>query len=329
MNNVVALQPKTNVREYTPQQMALIQRTVAEGTTPDEFNMFMLIAQRAGLDPFRRQLYCVIYNKDNADKRKVSFITGIDGFRAVAQRNGDYRPDDDEPQFTTDKDLEGPGNPRGLIKAVVKAFKLHGNEWHPVVGVAYWSEFAPMKEDVEGGFRWEDTGEKWADSGKPKKRKVPIVAGAETVQVPSGKWADMPFVMLAKCAESQALRKGWPEDLSAIYSPEEMERPMLDVTPSDAVAQHAQEQRMLRIGATNTVPIQWKAGDPIEAVPVGALADKVLAFLKTAEHPVQVEAWSNLNQLGLREFWAKHASDALELKKAIEARVAELGDERG
>jgi hypothetical protein len=93
---------------------------------------------------------------------------------------------------------------------------------------------------------------------------------------------------------------------------------------STAVAQHEAEQRMLRIGATNTIPIQWKAGEPIEAVPVGALADKVLEFLKAAEHPLQVEAWRNLNQLGLREFWAKHASDALELKKAIEGRIAEL-----
>jgi RecT family len=31
----------------------------------------------------------------------------------------------------------------------------------------------------------------------------------------SGRWADMPFPMLAKCAEAQAIRRGWPEDTSA------------------------------------------------------------------------------------------------------------------
>lgn len=323
MSNVVPMQTfqPQRPRDFNPEQMALIRRTVADGTTPDEFNMFIEIARRAGLDPFRRQLYCVVYNKDDAAKRKVSFITGIDGFRAVAARNGDYRPDDAEPEFTTDPSLESPSNPRGLVKAVVRAYKRHGTEWHAVPGVAYWSEFAPMKEDCAEGWDWIDTGEKWADSGKPKKKRVPR---GEVVRVPTGKWADMPFVMLAKCAEAQALRKGWPEDLSGIYSPEEMERPMLDVTPTDAIEQHEQEQRMARIGGSNTVPILWAAGQPVEAVPVGALADKTLAFLKTAESPTQVEVWRDSNQVGLNQFWALHKSDALELKKAIEGRIAEL-----
>jgi phage recombination protein Bet len=326
MSNVVPMSTPTPLRsrDYSPQQMALIRRTVAADTTADEFDIFVQIAQRAGLDPFRRQLYCVVYNKDDQKKRKVSFITGIDGFRAVAARNGDYRPDDAEPEFTIDELRKGPGNPQGLVKAVVKTFKRHGNEWHPVVGVAYWSEFAPMKDDVEGGFDWVDTGEKWPDTGKPKKRKVPRVEGAQAVQTPSGKWADMPFVMLAKCAEAQALRKGWPEDLSGIYSPEEMERPMLDVTPSEAVERHAVEQRMARIGGVHTIPVLWEAGQPIEAVPAGQFADRALAFLKGAESITQVEVWQDANAVGLKQFWAHQKADALELKKAIEARLAEL-----
>lgn len=326
MNNIVAMQTvePMRARTYTPEQMALIRRTVAADATADEFDMFMAIAQRAGLDPFRRQLYCVVYSKDNAEKRKVSFITGIDGFRAVAQRNGDYRPDDEEPQFTTDAAIEGPGNPRGLVKAVVKAFKRHGNEWHPVVGVAYWSEFAVMKEGAEGGFKWVDTGEKWPDTGKPKRRKVPLVEGAEVVQVPAGKWADMPFVMLAKCAESQALRKGWPEDLSGIYSPEEMERPMLDVTPTAAIAQHEQEKRLRLIGATNSVPILWEAGKPIELVPIGKMHEAAEKFIAASESLTQLETWRDTNSAGLREFWALDKNAALDIKGKLEQRIEAL-----
>lgn len=326
MSNVVPMQTLAPLRsrDYTPEQMALIKRTVAADTTPDEFNMFVEIARRAGLDPFRRQLYCVVYNKDNAEKRKVSFITGIDGFRAVAARNGDYRPDDEEPAFEIDETLRGPSNPAGLRKAVVKSFKRHGNEWHPVVGVAYWTEFAPMKDGVEGGFKWVDTGEKWPDTGKPKRRKVPVVDGEEVVRVPSGKWADMPFVMLAKCAEAQALRKGWPEDLSGIYSPEEMERPMLDVTPSQAVDQHAQEQRLKLVGATNAVPILWEAGKPLELVPVGQMHDRAAEFIRGSESVVQLETWRDTNAAGLREYWALDKNAALDIKGQLEKRIEAL-----
>jgi phage recombination protein Bet len=321
MSNVVALK-NTALRDYDPKQLALIRRTVAADTTPDEFDMFIQIAQRSGLDPFRRQLYCVVYNKDNKDKRKVSFITGIDGFRAVAQRNGDYRPDDDEPQFTIDKDLMGPSNPRGLVKAVVKAFKRdRDGQWFPVIGVAYWSEFAPMKTDAEGGFDWVDTGEVWPDSGKPKKKKVPR---GEVIEVPSGKWADMPFVMLAKCAEAQALRKGWPDDLSAIYSPEEMERPMIDITPSEAVAQHAQDERIKRIGAANAVPILWKMGEAIEQVPVGELHDRIEKFARESDMPAELEHWRDTNKVGLNQFWSYAMNDALDAKRIIEERIEAL-----
>lgn len=323
MSNVIALQTPSPIRprDYSPEQMALIRRTVAADTTPDEFNMFVEIAKRAGLDPFRRQLYCVVYNKDNADKRKVSFITGIDGFRAVAARNGDYRPDDREPEFVTDPSLEGPSNPRGLVKAAVRAFKRHGSEWHPVVGVAYWAEFAPMK--TEGAFKWEDTGEVWPDSGKPKRRKVPL---GEGVEVPSGKWADMPFVMLAKCAESQALRKGWPEDLSGIYSPEEMDRAMIDVTASSIVEQHEQEKRLRLVQATNTIAMLWKAGDAIEAVPEGQFADKCFEHIKACDSVTGLDWWTATNAVSLREFWARHKADALAVKQAAEARRSELSE---
>lgn len=322
MSNVVALQPQRALRDYTPSQLALIRRTVAADTTTDEFDMFVEVCRRVGLDPFRRQVYCLVYNKDDEKKRKVTFITGIDGFRAVAARNGDYRPDDAEPDFTIDQSLVSARNPRGLVKAVVKTFKRGGDgEWFPVVGVAYWSEFAPMKQDAEGGYDWVDTGEVWPDTGKPKKRKVPR---GEVTEVPSGKWADMPFVMLAKCAEAQALRKGWPEDLSGIYSPEEMERPMLDVTPSAAVEQHNADKRLALVGAKEAIAILWQAGQPIELVPLGQMADRCMAFIRSLDSATGLDWWWSTNEASLREFWARSRTDALAVKEAREARAAEL-----
>lgn len=60
-------------------------------------------------------------------------------------------------------------------------------------------------------------------------QKVGISASArwaEYVQLKDGKpvsmWAKMPYNQLGKCAEALALRKGFPNELSGIYSDEEM-----------------------------------------------------------------------------------------------------------
>jgi phage recombination protein Bet len=311
MSNVVALRQSTALRDYTPEQMALIRRTVAADTTADEFNMFIEICRRAGLDPFRKQLYCLVYSKDNPDKRKVAFITGIDGLRALAARNGDYRPDDAEPSFVFDDAAKDPEtNPKGFVKATVKAFKRHDGEWHPVVGVAYWNEFAPLKEI-------------WAEPPGGGKRKP---TGRFEIDK-KGNWFRMPHVMLGKCAEGQALRKGWPEDLSGIHSTEEMERPTLDITATAAVEQHEREQRMQRIGAVDTVSILWRAGEPIEAVAIGRMHDRCAEFIAKSESVVQLEVWRDSNKVGLQQFWAKAMSDALAVKTLLEARIEELGKE--
>lgn len=59
-------------------------------------------------------------------------------------------------------------------------------------------------------------------------------------------WARMPSVMIEKCAESRALRRAFPQELSALYSEEEMDQahvevPQVEQKPETMSAEHAKE----------------------------------------------------------------------------------------
>jgi len=82
------------------------------------------------------------------------------------------------------------------------------------------------------GVTWVDV---WLDSKPPKAARVgvyregfvePLVAVATMDAYNAGgtMWTKMPALMLGKCAEMLALRKAFPQDLSGLYSSEEMDQ---------------------------------------------------------------------------------------------------------
>lgn len=304
MNKIVPI-AKTAAISYSEKDLALIRRTVAADCNDDEFNLFVWTARHLGLDPLRRQVYAMVFSKDKPDKRRMSIIVGIDGFRSIAERTGNYRPDEDEPHIEYDPAIKSPTNPLGIVKAVVRVWKFSHGDWHRVTGTAYWDEFAPVKEE-------------WAFDQQSGKRKP---TGQQTLD---GQWPKMGRVMIAKCAESQALRKGWPDDFSNVYAPEEMERAkQVDLLPSEAAAEGEKAERMEKIGATDSVPMSFAEDGVIEMVPTGKVADRCFAFLReNKDEKTTIFSWQVRNRVGLREFWAKVPGDALEVKKAIEDAMA-------
>ncbi len=325
MGNVVALNPST---VYSGAQLQLIRNTVAKDCNSMEFDLFVTVARNAGLDPFRKQISAIVFSKSDAEKRRMSIITTIDGLRAIAARSGRYRPDEDEPQFEYDPDLKGPENPLGLVKAVVKIYvadAMRQGGWRPVAGVAYWEEFAPIKEEASEGYDWVDTGEVWPDSGKPKKRKVAREGSTIVRQLDrSGNWPKMPRVMLAKCAEAQALRKAFPEDMSGLYEGAELDRAqVVELTPSEIIGQHQTGERLAKIGARGIL-FQLFPNSALENLPIGQIADRVAETVKGFSSLQQFRWFESANQQPLREFWAHEPSDALELKKIMEGEKARL-----
>src|SRR5690349_10534189 len=147
MNAIVSLRPI----DFTNQQLALIKKTVAADTNPDEFELFAHMAKHLRLDPLRRQIYAFVFSKNDPKKRRMSIIVAIDGFRTIADRTGAYRPDEDEPTYEIDPSLKSPLNPIGLVKATVRVWKHSHGEWHRVTASAYWDEYAPIKDEWAEG----------------------------------------------------------------------------------------------------------------------------------------------------------------------------------
>jgi len=292
---------------FTPSQLNLIRQTDAKDCNDGEFNQYIEVSKALGLSPLRKQISAIVFNKNKPDKRNMAIIVRIDGFRAIAARHGDYRPMDTAPVFDTDDALKSPTNPHGIVRCEVRCWKQYGAEWFPIVGEAYWDEFAPLEKE-------------WGEG--PDGRSAPT--GKETL---SSTWAKMPRLMIAKVAECQALRRGWPEQLSGVYSDEEMERAIvIDGTATEVVAQHLEGQRQQRIGGSNAVMLWVADGEPLERVERGSIADRLSYIYRTARNVDELTRFRTMNEEALKQFWVWEPGDALALKRAAEERIRELSE---
>lgn len=291
--------------DFTASQLITIKNTVAKDTNTLEFDLFMNAARSYGLDPFRKQISAIVFNKDKPDKRQMAIIVGRDGLRSIAARCGDYRPASGPANITYDEGAKNKTNPKGIVSVGITLFKQDNRgEWHPVYGEAFWDEFAPLKDE-------------WAYDQEAGKRAP---TGEQTVD---GNWAKMPIVMLTKCAEGQALRAGWPDQFSNLYAEEEMQaHTAKDITPSQEIEREAAHRRENLIGGRGLMMNMDDTG-MLQRIPMGDVADRCLEFIRDNDAET-VWKWSAQNREPLREFWSAAPNDALEVKKHIEAKTAAL-----
>lgn len=175
---------------FKEDEIRILKNQIAVGCSDEELKFFMYICKKTGLDPFTRQIY-LSKRKSKDDKlgwiEKMTIQTSIDGLRLISERSDKYEGQTGPFWCGIDgqwKDVWISDEPPYAAKVGVykKGFREALN------AVAHFNEYAQKKSD-----------------GSLNKF-----------------WSDKPSVMIAKCAEALALRKAFPNELSGLYTNDEI-----------------------------------------------------------------------------------------------------------
>ncbi|MGP9720929.1 MULTISPECIES: phage recombination protein Bet [unclassified Corynebacterium] len=171
--------------EFDERQVAALQHIGMGGAHPGDLAVFFHQCKRTGLDPFARQIYMI------ARQGKQTIQTGIDGFRLIARR-------------ATDRST-------GTLGYEDTQWADPNGQWHDVW---LWNEppAAARVTVVRDGARF------------PSIARFMEYAGRKRDGQLNQMWSTRPALMLEKCAEALALRKAFPQDLSGLYTSDEMQQ---------------------------------------------------------------------------------------------------------
>jgi len=170
-----------------PARRQLCKDLHAKGASDLEYEHLLVVSTNTQLDPFKRQIYLVPRWDSKLGRNVYTPQTSIDGFRLIAERTGKYigqlGPYWCGPDGKwVDVWLEK-GSP-----AAAKVGVLHADFKEPLWAVARFDAYAQTTSKGDLTVMWKKMGD----------------------------------VMIAKCAESLAIRKAFPDQTAGLYTSEEM-----------------------------------------------------------------------------------------------------------
>jgi len=187
MNEVATIQQTQSLQIFSEADINLIKETVCRGATDTELKLFLYQAGKTGLNPLARQVYAVKRWDSSLRREAMSIQVSIDGFRLIAERTGKYAGQT-PPQWCAEdgvwKDVWLADAPPAAARVGV----LRHDFTEPCYGVARFKAYAQTTKEGNLTMMWRKMGD----------------------------------VMISKCAESLALRKAFPQELSGLYTSDEM-----------------------------------------------------------------------------------------------------------
>jgi phage recombination protein Bet len=147
INGGAAMNEAIAEREFSPEQIQLLKDIIAKGASDQEFALFLEIIKAKRLDPFQKHVYFVKRWDNDAKRETWAAQTGIDGYRLIADRTGDYAPGR-EPSYEYDKDSK-------LLSATAYVKKWVRGSWHEISATAFFDEYKQTRKDGTPTSMWQ------------------------------------------------------------------------------------------------------------------------------------------------------------------------------